>query len=82
MPRPSGPDPSELGAILAVKLADASVGPLPSLTPRRVAGQVQFSGKVTAVIGMRRAGKTSFLHQLRDERVRGGVPLGHLPYVN
>ncbi len=39
-------------------------------------------GKVTAVIGMRRVGKTTFLHQLRRERLERGTPREHLPYLN
>jgi len=82
MPHSSDLDPARFAAILAEKLADAAVGPLPSLTPRRTTGPVQFAGKATAVIGMRRAGKTCFVNQLRGDRVRSGVPLEHLPYIN
>lgn len=57
-------------------------GPLPSGTPRRVHGRAAFPGKATAVIGMRRAGKTTFLHQLRGERLAQGAPRANLPYVN
>lgn len=38
--------------------------------------------KATAVIGMRRAGKTTFLHQLRRERHETGAPREWLPYLN
>jgi predicted AAA+ superfamily ATPase len=38
-----------------------------------VFGAVQLRGKVTAVVGMRRAGKTLFLHQTQRERLHGGV---------
>lgn len=69
-------------ALLAEKLADSLVAPLPAATPRRVYGAVSLPGKATAVIGMRRAGKTTFLHQLRRERMERGVPREHLPYVN
>ncbi len=82
MPQAPDMDSSHFSAILAEKLADAANGPLPSLTPRRTTGPVQFPGKATAVIGMRRAGKTCFVNQLRGDRVRSGVPLEHLPYVN
>ena len=73
---------TELKRILAEKLADSLQGPLPDLTPRRVHGQVHMRGKATAVVGMRRAGKTTFLHQQRLERLRAGVDRTHLPYVN
>lgn len=50
-------------------------------TPRRVRGPVYFEGKATAVIGMRRAGKTTFLHQLRTERAASGTPMRLLPML-
>ena len=53
----------------------------PALTPRRVAGRVEFPGKATAVIGMRRAGKTTYLRQVRSERLSGGIPRERLPFV-
>jgi predicted AAA+ superfamily ATPase len=43
---------------------------------------VSLPGKATAVIGMRRAGKTTFLHQLRRERLDRGVGRERLPYLN
>ena len=43
---------------------------------------MRFPGKATAVVGMRRAGKTTFLHQLRDERIEQGVARQQLPYVS
>lgn len=52
-----------------------------ALTPRRVAGRSAFAGKATAVVGMRRAGKTTYLHQLRSERSAAGTPDEHLPFV-
>jgi predicted AAA+ superfamily ATPase len=67
---------------LAEKLAGSLTEPLPEGTPRSVYGSVALSGKVTAVIGMRRAGKTTFLHQLRQQRTDLGVPQEALPYVN
>jgi len=67
---------------LAQKLADSIAAPLPAITPRRVHGTVSLPGKATAVIGMRRAGKTTFLHQLRQERSERGVGRERLPYLN
>ena len=64
------------------QLADALRKPLPKLTRRRVFGRVRFPGKATAVVGMRRAGKTTFLHQLRQERIEQRVPRQQLPYVS
>jgi len=69
-------------ARLAEKLADSLAAPLPEATPRRVYGTVSLPGKATAVVGMRRAGKTTFLHQLRRERLDRGAPRERLPYVN
>jgi uncharacterized protein len=66
---------------LARLLADGLVAP-PSATLRRVYGRVTFPGKATTVIGMRRAGKTVFLHQQRRERHASGVPWSRLPYLN
>ena len=67
---------------LAEKLAEALKGPLPSATPRRVHGVVSLPNKATAVVGMRRAGKTTFLHQLRRERLEKGAARERLVYLN
>lgn len=69
-------------ARLGEMLADSLAAPLPEATPRRVHGTVSLPGKATAVIGMRRSGKTTFLHQLRHERLERGVPRERLPYIN
>lgn len=69
-------------SVLTEKLASSLETPLPAVTPRRVWGRVEFPGKATAVLGMRRAGKTSFLHQIRQERLGRGVPREQLPYLN
>lgn len=76
-------EPSERFRETLAAQIDASVaGPLPGGTPRRVLGTLALPGKVTAVIGMRRVGKTIFLHQLRRERLGRGVPQDRLPYIN
>jgi hypothetical protein len=69
-------------ARLAEKLADSLAGPLPDMTLRRVHGAVSLPNKATAVIGMRRVGKTTFLNQLRRERLQRGVARERLPYLN
>jgi len=69
-------------AQLAENLADSLTGPLVEATPRRVYGAVSLPGKATAVVGMRRAGKTTFLHQMRRERLQRGVGRERLPYIN
>jgi predicted AAA+ superfamily ATPase len=75
---PSG----QVNAWLAEKLADSLSTPLPKLTPRSIHGAVSLPGKATAVVGMRRAGKTFFLHQLRKEQLEKGTPRERLPYIN
>jgi len=67
---------------LVEKLAESLTLPLPEVTKRKVHGAVSFPGKATAIVGMRRAGKTSFLHQLRQERQEGGLARSRLPYIN
>jgi len=67
---------------LAETLADSLGGPIPEGTPRHVHGPVALPGKATAVVGMRRSGKTAFLHQIRRERLAGGVAREKLPFVS
>lgn len=67
---------------LAEALAASLDGPLPEGTPRRVYGTLRLPGKVTSVLGVRRAGKTTFVHQLRKERLAAGVARALVPYVN
>lgn len=55
--------------------------PLPVLT-RREAQVPGLSGKAMVVIGMRRAGKTSFLHQERADRIAAGRRAERLVYFN
>lgn len=63
-----------LHPVLAEKLNTAlATAPAFKLT-RRDARLPAVAGKVHAVIGMRRAGKTTFLHQLRDDRRAAGAP--------
>ena len=74
--------PMDLKTVLAEKLADSLATPFPVFTRRLVHGTQEMPGKATAVVGMRRSGKTTFLHQLRAERVQRGMPPEHLPYIN
>lgn len=71
-----------IAARLEEKLLDSLVRPIPSGTRRVVRNPHALPGKATAVIGMRRAGKTMFLHQLRRERAAAGVSPERLPFVN
>jgi len=74
--------PAPLRDALADVLAASLDGPLPAGTERSVPGALRMAGKATAVLGMRRAGKTMFVHQLRRERLAGGTPRVLLPYIN
>lgn len=69
-------------ARLVEKLADSLTGPIPAATPRHIRGTLSLPNKATAVIGMRRAGKTTFLHELRRERLNAGIARERLPYIN
>ncbi|HMM36912.1 MAG TPA: ATP-binding protein [Thermoanaerobaculia bacterium] len=44
-------------------------------------GRLSLPGKATAVIGMRRAGKTTLLHQIRREHLRAGVARERLVFI-
>ena len=68
--------------ILIEQLVNSISTPLPEATERRLFGRIAFPGKATAVIGMRRAGKTTFLLQIRRERIQQGMTQQHLPHIN
>lgn len=63
------------------KLADAITNPFPTAT-RRETAVTAVPGKAQAVVGMRRAGKTTFLMQCLQERFASGVPRDRLVYFN
>ena len=67
---------------LREKLAESLTAPIPVGTKRRIFGAVDLSGKITAVVGMRRAGKTLFVHQMQRERSAEGMDRERLPYIN
>lgn len=67
--------------ILRQKIIDAQAAPLPQLT-RRDVWRPAVAGKALAVIGMRRAGKTSFLWQLLSEHHAAGTPREGLLYFS
>lgn len=75
-------DATTLRTRLTEKLVDSLETPLPISTPRRVHGRVTLPNKATAVVGMRRTGKTTFLHQIRRERLDLGIGRERLPYIN
>lgn len=67
--------------IVQEKILGALEAPLPVLT-RRDAWVPTIAGKAMAVIGMRRAGKTSFLHQVRADLIAAGRTPERLVYFN
>lgn len=68
--------------ILAAKVAESLQGEPPTGTERHVRLPPTLTGKATAVVGMRRAGKTTLLHQIRRDRWRRGARRETLPYVS
>lgn len=67
--------------IVRLKLAFGLEMPLPELTPRE-AGLPEVGGKAHAIIGMRRAGKTFFVFQQLQRRLKSGVSRDRLVYFN
>jgi len=63
-------------------VAEAVQSTIPHGTPRRTLGRISFPGKATTIIGMRRTGKTMFVHQLRNAQLDAGLRREHVPYVN
>ena len=72
---------SQLRATLRQKLVDSQAAALPALT-RRDVWLPSVKGKATAVIGMRRAGKTCLLWQILADRHAGGTPREGLLYFS
>ena len=71
-----------IARVLEAKLADGISSLPPAATTRRIAQEYSFPGKISAIVGMRRSGKTTFLHQMRHEAVERGIPLQRLPFIN
>jgi hypothetical protein len=72
---------SQLRTVIRQKIIDAQAAPLPALT-RRDIWLPAVKGKATAVIGMRRAGKTSLLWQILADRVVNDTPREGLLYFS
>ncbi len=70
-----------LHPVLAEKLSSALAATAPVALTRRDAQLSAIPGKVHAVIGMRRAGKTMFLRQLLDQR-RTAAPAERAVYLS
>lgn len=76
------PSAPHLRQVFAEQLAESEGRPLSRFTARSISPPVRFPGKVTAVVGMRRAGRTTFLHQLRSESVERSLRLRRSPYIS
>jgi len=72
---------SQFRQIIRQKIVDAQAAPLPILT-RRDVWLPSVESKAIAVIGMRRAGKTSLLWQILKDRHTGGTPREGLLYFS
>jgi predicted AAA+ superfamily ATPase len=70
---------SQIDSVYTEKIVDAQTRSMPVMT-RRDVWLPQVQGKALAVIGMRRAGKTTFLWQLMAQRVQAGTPREGLVY--
>jgi predicted AAA+ superfamily ATPase len=68
-------------AVIQQKIVDGLGFVVPEMT-RRDVHLPAIPGKVLAVIGMRRCGKTTFLWQCLADRLAGGVPRETLLYFN
>lgn len=68
--------------VLAEKLTESLQGKLPVGTPRKLPQVIAFPNKATAVIGMRRSGKTTVLHQLRQHWLEVGNAREQVPFIN
>jgi hypothetical protein len=72
---------SQYRTVIRQKIVDAQSAPLPVLT-RRDVWLPAVKDKATAVIGMRRAGKTSLLWQILADRVANDTPREGLLYFS
>ncbi len=70
-----------LAETIRQKIVDAQQAPLRPLTRREV-HLPKVASRAVAIVGMRRAGKTSFLWQLIADRVAAGMPRAGLLYFN
>lgn len=68
-------------SVIQEKILNALERPMPVFT-RRDARVPMIAGKAVAVIGMRRAGKTTFLHQERADRIQSGRSAQRQVYFN
>jgi predicted AAA+ superfamily ATPase len=71
----------EFNQLIRQKITDALATNVPAYT-RRDVHLPGVKGKVMAVIGMRRSGKTTFLWQCLNDRLKAGTPRDALLYFN
>lgn len=71
----------QYAAIIHQKIVDAQAWDPPRLTRREI-WLPAVPNKATAVVGMRRAGKTSFLWQILSDRLAAGMPRQGLLYFS
>ncbi len=71
-----------MNSLFDEKLGNSLEAPFPELTPREITLPNVPDGKAHAVIGMRRAGKTSFLYQCLKKRLAAGIERNRLVYFN
>jgi hypothetical protein len=68
-------------AVIQEKVVEGTTRPIPTFT-RREARIPAVPNKAFAVIGMRRAGKTTFLWQVAHDHLQRGAPREHVLYFN
>ena len=71
----------QLQSVIRNKILEAVATPMPDFTRRAVALPA-LKNKAMCVIGMRRAGKTTFLHQCQSDLLQSGVSREQLIYFN
>jgi hypothetical protein len=71
----------QLRQILRQKILDAEAAPIPAFTRRDIYVPA-VANKAIAVIGMRRAGKTTFLWQVLADHLAAGTPREGILYFN
>lgn len=71
----------QLQAVIRNKILEVVETPLPGFTRRSIVPPA-IRDKAMCVIGMRRAGKTTFLHQCRADLLRKGLEAEQLIYFN
>ena len=70
-----------MDTLLEQLIADFHERPLPELTPRETELPA-IPGKIDAIIGMRRTGKTWYLYQAMQEILQQGIPKEAILYIN